>query len=170
MLLSWVQLVLLILLVSMTKTFLPKCWKRQWKFKDPYAQVDLSLQEILCIWTFLVHQGFKLRQGSFRLDIRRKFFTQRVVTHWNRLPKEVVDAPSLEAFKARLDVALGSLVWWLVTLHIAGGLKLDLWGPFQPRPLYDSMTMMNISLCSVLGQSDCLNVWRAGETSNRTCV
>jgi len=37
------------------------------------------------------------------------------------LPKEAVDAPSLEAFKARLDVALGSLGWWLVTLHIAGG-------------------------------------------------
>ena len=54
--------------------------------------------------------GFKLRQGRFRLDIRRKFFTQRVVAHWNRLPKEAVDAPSLEAFKARLDVALGSLV------------------------------------------------------------
>jgi len=57
----------------------------------------------------------------FRLDIRRKFFTQRVVMHWNRLPKEAVDAPSLQAFKARLDVALGSLVCWLVTLHIAGG-------------------------------------------------
>ena len=39
------------------------------------------------------------------------FFTQRVVLHWNGLPKEVVDAPSLEAFKARLDVALGSLVY-----------------------------------------------------------
>ena len=67
--------------------------------------------------------SFKLWQESFRLDIRRKFFTQRVMTHWNRLPKEVVDAPSLEAFKARLDVALGSLVWWLVTLHIARGWK-----------------------------------------------
>jgi len=39
------------------------------------------------------------------------------------LPKEVVDAPSLEAFKARLNVPLGSLVWWLVTLRIAGGLN-----------------------------------------------
>ena len=53
--------------------------------------------------------GFKLRQGRCRLDMRRKVFTQ--VTHRNRLPKEAVDAPSLEAFKARLDVALGSLVW-----------------------------------------------------------
>ena len=54
--------------------------------------------------------GFKLRQGRFRLDIRRRFFTQRLVTHWKRLPKEVVNAPFLEAFKARLNVALGSLV------------------------------------------------------------
>ena len=54
--------------------------------------------------------GLKLRQERFMLDIRGKFFTQRVVMHWNRLPKEVVDAPSLEAFKARLDVALGGLV------------------------------------------------------------
>jgi len=78
----------------------------------------------LSICTYALHQGgiySKSRQGRFRLDIRRKFFTQRVVMHWNRLPKEVVDAPSLEALKARLDVALGSLVCWLVTLHIAGG-------------------------------------------------
>jgi len=62
------------------------------------------------------------------------------LTHWNKLPKEAVDAPSLEAFKARLDVALSSLVWWLATLHVAGGLKLDdHCGPFQPRPFHDSM-------------------------------
>ena len=54
--------------------------------------------------------GLKQRQGRFRLDIRNKVFTQRMVMHWNKLPKEVVNAPSLEAFKARLHVALGSLV------------------------------------------------------------
>jgi len=56
------------------------------------------------------------------------------------LPKEAVDVPSLEAFKARLDVALGSLAWWLATLHIAGGLKLDdHCGSLPPRPFYDYM-------------------------------
>ncbi|KGL98688.1 hypothetical protein N301_02575, partial [Charadrius vociferus] len=54
--------------------------------------------------------GFKLKEGRFRLDIRNKFFTVRVVRHWPRLPREVVDAPSLEVFKARLDRALSKLV------------------------------------------------------------
>ncbi|KGL93540.1 hypothetical protein N301_03811, partial [Charadrius vociferus] len=54
--------------------------------------------------------GYKLEEGRFRLNIRKKYFTVRVVRHWNRLPREVVEAPSLEVFKARLDVALGNLV------------------------------------------------------------
>ncbi|KGL88864.1 hypothetical protein N301_16206, partial [Charadrius vociferus] len=54
--------------------------------------------------------GFKLKESRFRLDIRKKFFTLRVVRHWNRLPREAVDAPSLEVFKARLDGALSNLV------------------------------------------------------------
>ncbi|KFO82299.1 hypothetical protein N303_06043, partial [Cuculus canorus] len=58
--------------------------------------------------------GLKLRQGKFRLDIRKKFFTVRVIGHWNscpgRLPREVVNASSLEVFKARLDLALGNLM------------------------------------------------------------
>ena len=54
--------------------------------------------------------GFKLAEGRFRLDIRKKFFTVRVVRHWNRLPHEAVDAPSLEAFKARLDGAVSNLI------------------------------------------------------------
>ncbi|KFR08704.1 hypothetical protein Y956_01083, partial [Nipponia nippon] len=54
--------------------------------------------------------SFKLKEGRFRLDIRKKFFTVRVVRHWHRLPREAVDDPSLEVFKARLDGALSNLV------------------------------------------------------------
>ncbi|KFR09036.1 hypothetical protein Y956_03918, partial [Nipponia nippon] len=54
--------------------------------------------------------GFKLKDGRFGVDLRKKFFTVRVVRHWKRLPREAVDAPSLEVFKARLDGALSNLV------------------------------------------------------------
>ena len=53
---------------------------------------------------------FKMEEGRIRLDIRNNFFTVRVVRHWNRLPREAVDALSLEAFKARLDGAVSNLV------------------------------------------------------------
>ncbi|KFO82833.1 hypothetical protein N303_08102, partial [Cuculus canorus] len=53
---------------------------------------------------------YKLERGRFSLDIRKNFFTMIVVRHWNRLPRNVLDAPSLEVFKVRLDGALGSLI------------------------------------------------------------
>ena len=59
--------------------------------------------------------GFKLKEGRFRLgrfrlDIRKKFFTMRLVKHWHRSPRKVVDAASLETFKIRLDGALSNLI------------------------------------------------------------
>jgi len=63
--------------------------------------------------------GFKLEEGRSRLDIRKNFFTVRVVRDWNRLLSEAVNVPSLEAFKARLDGAVSRLVEREVCLHIA---------------------------------------------------
>jgi len=65
--------------------------------------------------------GFKLREGRFRLDLRKKLFTVRVVKPCHRLPREVVTAPSLGAFRATLDGALSTLIQWKVSLLTAGG-------------------------------------------------
>ncbi|KFQ60260.1 hypothetical protein N334_03566, partial [Pelecanus crispus] len=54
--------------------------------------------------------GFKPKEDRFSLDIRKKFFTMRVVKHWHRLPREVVEAPSLATFQVRLDGALSNLM------------------------------------------------------------
>jgi len=55
-------------------------------------------------------KGLKLRQGRFRSDIRKNFFTERVIKYWSRLPGEVVESPSLEVFKKRVDMALQVMV------------------------------------------------------------
>ncbi|TRZ26059.1 hypothetical protein HGM15179_001031 [Zosterops borbonicus] len=54
--------------------------------------------------------GLKLTEQRFRLDVRKEFFTLRAVRHWHRLPREAVDAPFKEVFKARLDGVLSNLL------------------------------------------------------------
>ena len=69
--------------------------------------------------------GFKLKEGRFRSDMRKKFFTLRVVRPWHSFPSEVAGAPSLETSKARLDRALSSLIRLEMSLLTAGG-----WAPW----------------------------------------
>ena len=62
-------------------------------------------------WSYRTRgNGFKLKEEKFRLDIRKKFFTMKIVRHWHRLPKEAVDTLSLAVLKARLERALSTLV------------------------------------------------------------
>ena len=73
--------------------------------------------------------GHKLKHWKFRLNTKKNFFPLRVMEHWNRLPREAVESPSLEIFKTRLDAVLCSLLW--VTLL---GQGVGLGDPQRPLP------------------------------------
>ncbi|KFO96707.1 hypothetical protein N300_15029, partial [Calypte anna] len=77
--------------------------------KGGWSQVGVGLFSQATLSKTRGH-GLKLCRGKFRLDIRKNFFTERVIRHWNGLPGEVVDSSSLETFKKRLDMALSAIV------------------------------------------------------------
>ncbi|KAK4823679.1 hypothetical protein QYF61_005650 [Mycteria americana] len=81
----------------------------QTQYKGTYKKDGDRLYSRACCHRTMGN-GFKLKEGRFRLDIRETFFTMSVVKHWNRLPREAVDVPSLETFKVRLDGALSNLI------------------------------------------------------------
>ena len=73
------------------------------------------------------------------LDIRKESLTVRVVRHWHRLPRDVVDALSLETFKVRLDQALGNLMWLWCPCSLQG--SWTRWPPGFPSNSKDSMIL-----------------------------
>lgn len=74
--------------------------------------MDTSLQQLLTQADTDSTRGnnSQLKEERFGLDVWKKFFAQEVVRHWNRLPREIVDVPSLKVFKAVLDQALSNLI------------------------------------------------------------
>lgn len=80
--------------------------------------------------------GLKSRQGRFRLDVRKNFFTKRAVGHWSRLPR--FGSPSLEAIKMRVDVALEDAFQWPRRRW------LDRW-PRRPSRSFPNVTILRLS-------------------------
>jgi len=70
--------------------------------------------QVIVLGIMVLNKQTTTKKSRFRLDMRKKFFTINVVRHQKRLPRVPVDALSLEVFRARLNGALCSVVWWEV--------------------------------------------------------
>jgi len=93
--------------------------------------------------------GFKLKKVRFRLDMRIKILTVRVMKHRSWLPREMVDVPSPETFKVRLDRGLSNLSSGRSLFSLQEEFKeLTVKCPFQPQLFHDSMSLWSVSLLS----------------------
>ena len=140
-------------------------------------------------------EWLKLHQGRFRLDIRKHFFTERVVKHWNRFPQEVVNAPNLSVFKRHLENALHNMLYLLIGSSHAvelddhcGSLPTKIFCsvpfhsiPFHSIPfhsiLFYSILLYSILSYSILSYSICHCImsiaiyalsWHKGLNANKT--